>query len=314
MAGTPVADPFPSLPLEAWRPTKESLHRWLQIVGKVRLAAAPPRNHWWHVTLYLTSRGLTTGPIPAPGRADGRTFALDVDFLDHRLELTTNAAERDGFALVDGLSVAAFAVQLLALLGDHRLDVPIRPVPFDLQPPTPFAEDSAHAAYDPEFARRWWLVLSHIGPVFETFAGRFHGKTSPVHLFWHSFDLAVTRFSGRLAPDLGAVDRVTRDAYSHEVVSFGFWPGDAKIPAPAFYAYAAPEPPGLAAQPLRPAAATWSDTGRGHLALLMYEEMRAADDPRAALLDFMQSAYDAGATLGGWDRATLDVGTGTGTA
>jgi len=298
---------FPPLPLEDWRPTKETLHRWAQIVGKIRLATAPPRNHWWHVPFYLTTRGLTTDPMPAPDAADGRTFALDVDFLDHRLRLSTNAGEEDGFPLVDGLSVADFYDQLFAMLRTHRLEVNIRAVPFDLQPRTPFPDDAQHASYDPAFAHRWWLILSRIAPSFEAFAGRFRGKTSPVHLFWHSFDLAVTRFSGRRAPDPGPVDPVTREAYSHEVVSFGFWAGDDKIPAPAFYAYVAPEPATLTHQPLQPAAAHWHDTGRGHLALLMYEEMRRRPNPRATLLDFLQSAYDAGAAAANWDRDAFDV-------
>lgn len=303
---------FPPLPLREWRPTKETLHRWVQVVGKIRLAAAPPRNHWWHAPLYLSTRGLTTGPMPAPTQGDDRTFALDFDFLDHRLLVATNAGERDGFGLEDGLSVAGFHRRLVAILGALGLEVEIRPVPFDLRPPTPFAEDIGHAAYDPGFAHRWWLILSRIAPVFETFAGRFTGKTSPVHLFWHSFDLAVTRFSGRRAPDLGAVDPVTRAAYSHEVISFGFWAGDDRVPAPAFYSYTAPEPTGLTDEPLRPDAALWDDTGRGYQALLLYEEMRTTPDPRAALLDFFESAYQAGARTAGWDQAELAAETAKG--
>lgn len=305
MAAPANDETFPPLPLDAWRPTKETLHRWVQIVGKIRLAAAPPRNHWWHAPLYVTTRGLTTGPIPAAEPGDDRAFALDFDFVDHHLVLSTTAGESDRFPLVDGLSVAAFDDRLMALLGDHGLSVPIRSVPFDLQPRTPFAEDTEHASYDPAAVHRWWLVLSRIAPLFETFAGRFTGKTSPVHLFWHSFDLAVTRFSGRPAPDLGDVDPVTREAYSHEVISFGFWAGDDKIPAPAFYAYAAPEPDGLADQPLRPAVATWSDSGSGHLALLMYEDLRHLADPKTGLLDFLESAYQAGATTAAWDQAAF---------
>ncbi len=305
MAPSLAAETFPPLPLAAWRPTKETLHRWAQVVGKVRLAAAPPRNHWWHVPLSLSTRGLTTGPMPAPAGGDDRTFALDFDFLDHRLLVTTNAGEWDGFALEDGLSVAAFSRHLTAILGELGLAVEIRAVPFELQPPTPFAEDREHAAYDPVFAHRWWLILSRIAPVFEAFAGRFVGKTSPVHLFWHSFDLAVTRFSGRPAPDLAGADPVTREAYSHELISFGFWAGDDRVPAPAFYAYVAPEPADLTDQPLRLDAAAWDDTGRGHLALLTYEEMRSAPEPRAALLEFLESAYQAGATAAGWDEAAF---------
>ena len=308
MPDFPRGDLFPPLPLEAWEPTKETLHRWIQIVGKVRLSSAPPRNHWWHVTLALTTRGLTTGPMPVPAASDGRTFALDLDFVVHRLRITTSGGEEDGFALEDGISVAAFADALFARLGGLGIDVAIVPVPFDLQPPTPFADDTEHATYDPVAAHRWWLVLSRIAPIFEEFAGRSTAKTSPVHLFWHSFDLAVTRFSGRRAPDLGAVDPVTREAYSHEVISFGFWAGDHRLGTPAFYSYTAPEPPGLTDQPLRPATARWDDTGRGHLAILLYDDLRALPDPRAELLDFMESAFMAGAVTAGWDLAAFAPG------
>lgn len=311
-AGAAEAAAFPPLPLEAWRPTKETLHRWAQVVGKIRLAAAPPRNHWGHAPLYLSTRGLTTRPMPAPAAGDARTFGLDFDFIDHRLLVMTDAGERDGFGLADGLSVGDFHRRLVAILGGLGLEVDFRAVPFDLQPPTPFAEDSEHAAYDPVFARRWWLILSRMAPVFETFAGRFNGKTSPVHLFWHTLDLAVTRFSGRRAPAPDAVDPVTREAYSHEVISFGFWAGDDRVPAPAFYAYAAPEPPALTGEPLSPTAAVWDDTGRGHLALLSYDAMRTAPDPRAALLEFFESAYEAGARSAGWDREEFAARIGTG--
>lgn len=304
-AGGLTAAP-PPLPLEAWEETKETLHRWAQIVGKVRLGTAPFRNHWWHAPLYVSARGLTTGLVPYHGRG----FAIDVDLIDHRLVVSSTDGAVEGFGLVDGLSVAAFHGELVARLGALGIDVGIVARPFDLEPATPFAVDEAHASYDAEAVARWWRILVWTAGVFEEFAGRFVGKTSPVHLFWHSFDLALTRFSGRRAPQRAGADPVTREAYSHEVISFGFWAGDAKVRAPAYYAYAAPEPAGLAAEPLRPMAAAWSDTGSGSLALLMYDDLRTMADPRGALLDFLQSAYEAGARTAGWDDAALTAPSG----
>ena len=295
---------LPPLPLEAWEETKETLHRFVQIVGKVRLTTAPRRNHWWHVPLYVTTRGLTTSAIPYGGRA----FAIDFDFVDHRLVITTSGGTVEGFALADGLSVARFYQDLFARLRALGIEVAIRARPYELTPDLPFAEDQAHAAYDPVFVARWWRVLLQMAGIFEEFGGRFVGKSSPVHLFWHSFDLALTRFSGRRAPERAGVDPVTREAYSHEVISFGFWPGDARVRAPAFYSYTAPEPPGLTEQPLTPTAASWSDTGRGSLALLMYDDLRRLPAPRAALLEFLESAYRAGARTASWDEAAFAVG------
>ncbi|MDP9365485.1 MAG: DUF5996 family protein [Chloroflexota bacterium] len=295
-AASPVLAP---LPLEEWEETKETLHRWAQIVGKVRLAAAPKRNHWWHAPLYVSAWGLTTRLIPYTGRG----FAIEFDFVDHRLVVSTSDGGRDGFALIDGLTVATFHQELFERLAALGIGVEIVARPFDLEPATPFAEDEAHARHDAAYVERWWRILVWTVGVFEEFAGRFAGKTSPVHLFWHSFDLALTRFSGRRAPERAGVDPVTQEAYSHEVVSVGFWAGDKRVRAAAFYAYAAPEPPGLAQQPLRPDSATWSDTGNGSLALLMYEDVRGMADPRAALLDFLQSAYEAGSRTAGWDES-----------
>jgi hypothetical protein len=293
---------LPPLPLEAWEPTKETLHLYAQIVGKIRLACAPPRNHWWHATLHLDVRGLTTGPL----RHAGLSFAIDFDFVDHRLVVRTERGDIEGFALRDGLSVAAFHAQLFALLARLGVDVAIRPEPFGVPASTPFPDDDQHAAYDREAVSRYARALLWVGDELEQFAGWFCGKTSPVHLFWHSFDLAVTRFSGRRAPDRSGVDPVTREAYTHELISFGFWAGDANLREPSFYSYTAPEPAGLTGQPLRPAGASWSAVdGGGHLALLPYEVVRAAHSPPAALLDFLESAYQAGAVTAAWDRADL---------
>jgi hypothetical protein len=294
--------PLPPLPLEAWEPTKDTLHLWCQIVGKVRLACTPHRNHWWNAPLYVDVRGLTTRRL----HHAGVTFAIDLDLIEHELVVRTHRGDARRMPLRDGLSVAAFDRGLHALLAALGLDVEIHETPFGVPMTTPFPEDVAHAAYDAGAVHRFWRALDWIDRVFEEFAGRSALKTSPVHLFWHSFDLAVTRFSGRAAPPLEA-DAVTREAYSHEVVSFGFWAGDPRVRMPAFYAYAAPEPPGLRERPLRPAAAEWQALPTGSMALLPYDAVRTAADPRATLLDFMQSAFEAGAA--GWDLSAAGVAT-----
>ncbi|GGM10973.1 DUF5996 family protein [Micromonospora yangpuensis] len=290
---------FPPIPLSAWQPTKETLHRFTQIVGKIRLDQAPSRNHWWHVPFHVTGRGITTRPM---GR--DKVFAVDFDFVDHRLVVNTLAGESVSFPLV-GLSVAAFHERLFAALASLGIDTEIWAVPFDLGDSTPFAEDTGHDAYDPFWVTRYWQVLSQVGLVLEEFAGRCYGKTSPVHHFWHTFDLAVTRFSDRKVPQPAEADPVTREAYSHEVISAGFWFGDDNVPEPAFYSYTAPEPGGLTEEPLRPAQARWVASRGAHLALLTYDDVRAAADPRAAVLDFLESAYQAGARRAGWNVPEL---------
>lgn len=285
---------WPALPLAAWQDAKETLHRYVQMVGKTRLDLAPFRNHWWHVTLSVATRGLTTGPMPA----GDRTVEITFDFLDHRLVVAADDGSVGGFSLVDGLACADFYRQLLIALGEVGVRPRIHPEPYDLDSP-PFPEDTDHATYDAEWAQRFWRVLQDIERVFAEFAGWFNGKQSPVQLFWHSFDLALTRFSGRPAPPRHGADPVTAEAYSHEVISFGFWPGDDRTPEPAFYSYTAPEPEGLTDLPLRPDEAAWQPAGG--TAYLPYGAVRAADDPRAILLDFLDSAYRAGATAAGWD-------------
>jgi hypothetical protein len=292
---------LPELPLERWEPTKNTLHLWCQVVGKVRMAATPPRNHWWHVPLYVGVRGLTTRRL----HTAEATFQIDLDLVDHAVSVRTSGGAVESFRLSDGLSVAAFDAQLHGVLQTLGVDVEILESPFGVPMTTPFPEDTEHASYDREAVERFFRVLDWSDNVFEEFAGWYCGKTSPVHLFWHSFDLAVTRFGGRRAPDLPDADPVTREAYSHEVVSFGFWAGDVNVREPTYYAYAAPEPPGLRERPLSPAAARWVDTGNGSLAQLPYEAVRTADDPRAALLAFLESAYRAGAGALGWDPADL---------
>ena len=293
---------LPALPFEQWEPTKETLHLWAQIVGKVRLAATLPQNHWWNAPLYVDTRGLTTRRL----RSERGDFDVSFDFVAHELVVRTSGGGTNSFLLADGLSVAAFYERFLALLTGLGIEVEIKPEPFGLPVTTPFAKDTEHASYDREAVERFWEALRWMDWTLQEFAGWFCGKTSPVHLFWHGFDLAVTRFSGERAPENPNADRVSREAYSHEVISFGFWPGDRKVRMPAFYSYTAPEPAGLAERPLRPQTASWQQPfGSSHLALLPYDDVRTSSDPRETLLDFLESAYDAGATLAGWDRDGL---------
>lgn len=292
---------LPPLPFPEWESTKTTLHLWAQIVGKVKMASLPPRNHWWHVPLYLDVRGLTTRLLHGP---DGRGFEARFDFVDHTLVVET-AAGHESFALSDGLSVAEFDERFHAALGRLDLDVGILEKPFGVPITTPFTEDREHASYDPDAIERYWRALDWSAGVLEEFGGWFCGKTSPVHLFWHSFDLALTRFSGRRASELEGVDPVTREAYSHEVISFGFWAGDANVREPSYYSYTAPEPEGLRERPLRPDGAFWAEQGSGSLAILRYEDVRAAAEPRSALLAFLESAYRAGADAAGWNAAGL---------
>jgi len=292
---------LPAFPLDAWEPTKTTLHLWVQIVGKVKLAATAPRNHWWNVPLYLDVRGLTTRRLHH-GQVG---FQIDFDFVDYSLVVRTNRGQQRSFLLHDGLSVAGFDRQLHQLLGELGVDVAIREDPYGVPLTTPFPDDTEHAAYDPYYVRRFWRVLDWVDTVLEEFSGWYCGKQSPVHLFWHSLDLAVTRFSGRRAQPRPGADPVTREAYPHEVISFGFWAGDDTTGGPAFYSYTAPEPPRLPDQPLRPAAAAWRSAPNGSLALLGYDRLRDAQDPQIGLLAFLQSAYQAGARAASWDREEL---------
>ena len=288
----------PVLPYESWAAAKDTLHLWCQVVGKTKLALTTRRNHWWNVTLQVSARGLTTSRMPSAAS----NLELELDLVGHRLRARTTGAE-EGFDLVDGLSVAGFHRRLGQVLDDLGVRAPIRGVPFGVPMTTPFAEDEEHASYDADAAGRYLAALQWSADVFDEYAGWSHLKTSPVHVFWHSFDLAVTRFSGRPAPPNPGADPVTAEAYSQEVVSFGFWPGDPDVRYPAYYAYAAPEPPGLRERPLRPDSATWVEQRGGSLALLPYEEVCGAPDSRQTLLDFLQSGFEAGAGLAGWDLA-----------
>ena len=294
--------PLPPLPLEQWEATKDTLHLWAQIVGKTRLALMPMRNHWWNVTLYPSARGLTTRRMTV----DAHNLELEIDLVEHRLAARTTDADAT-FELHDGLSVADFYRSLRQALSDVGVTADIRAEPFGVPTTTPFATDDEHASYDPDAASRFLRVLQWSADVLEEFAGWYCGKASPVQLFWHSFDLATSRFSGQRAPASPDVDPVNAEAYSHEVISFGFWAGDQHNSYPAYYSYTAPEPAGLTEQQLRPATAEWQTQANGSLAILPYDAVRTADDPRAALLGFLQSAYEAGASLAGWDL--LDTAT-----
>ncbi len=300
---TAEADTWPSLPLEAWRDTLATLHMWMQVVGKVRLAQVPLINHWWNVTLYVTSRGLTTGPMPY----GPRSFQIDFDFLDHELRIQTSDGSTAAIAL-EPRSVADFYEAVMRELRALGVAVKIWPVPVEIESPIPFRKDRQHAAYDPEYARRLWRILVQAERVMTEFRSRFLGKVSPVQFFWGSFDLAVTRFSGRGAPKHpgapNVADFVTREAYSHEVSSAGFWPGGGPGIEPLFYAYAYPEPAGFKDHPIHPEEASYSpDMGEF---VFPYEAMRRSGDADAALLAFLQSTYEAAAVHAHWDRESLE--------
>jgi hypothetical protein len=290
---------WPALPLQAWEATRATLHMWTQIVGKIRLALAPPVNHWWHVPLYVTARGLSTSPIPY----QGETFEIRFDFIVHELLIEKSDGTTTKLRL-GPKSVAAFYFEVMEALSSMQIAVKIWTTPVEVPNPVPFEQDQFNASYDPEYAHRFWRILVAVDEVLKKFRGRFIGKASPVHFFWGSFDLAATRFSGRRAPERPDADRITRDAYSHEVSSVGWWPGDARLPAPSFYAYAAPEPAEFANAKVRPQTASYSRTLSEFL--LSYDDVRRAPSPPSALLDFCESTYRAAATLGQWNRAELE--------
>ena len=289
--------PWPPLPVSAWADTYATLHMWTQVVGKIRLALAPRVNHWWHVALYVTARGLTTSPIPH----DDRTFEITFDFIDHQLRLDVSNGDRRTVALAP-MTVEEFYQKVMKTLGDLSLDTRIWPMPVEVPSPVRFDQDRDHASYDVEWVQRWWDIMRRVDAVLQEFRGRFIGKSSPVHFFWGGFDLAVTRFNGRRAPE--RADPIMREGYSHEVISAGFWPGGGAVSDAAFYAYAAPEPTGFKTAPIRPPAASY-DNELGEF-LLLYEDVRTTSSPRETLLEFLQSAYDAGANLAAWDRAALE--------
>ena len=297
-------EPWPSLPLEAWADTFATLQLWTQIVGKIRLAQSPWINHSWHVTLYVTSRGLTTSPIPH----GDRTFQIDFDFVAHQLVLHTSDGRTRGFVL-EPQSVATFYSRLMRDMEKLGLHVDIYRMPNEVENPIRFDQDEVHGAYDREYAARFWRILVQTDRVFKEFRARFLGKCSPVHYFWGAADLAVTRFSGRRAPEHpGGIpnlpDRVTREAYSHEVSSCGFWPGGGLLPIPVFYSYAYPAPEGFSTASIAPSAAFYN-TDFGEF-VLPYDAVRESESPEATLLEFLQSTYEAAANLAQWDRGALE--------
>ena len=293
---------WPQLPLEAWQDTCSTLHLWSQIIGKIRLAFAPLVNHWWQVPFYITSRGWTTSPIPNKENI----FQIDFDFIDHQIQITTDRGDFRSLELKPR-SVSDFYKETMEILYSLGIEVHLWTTPVELQERIPFEQDSTHSSYDPEYAQRHWRVLVQVDRVLKEFRSRYLGKVSPVHFFWGAFDLAVTRFSGRRAPDHPGVPNVARsvmlEAYSHEVSSCGFWPGPG-LGEPAFYAYAYPEPAGFSEIPVQPQEAYYNkDWGEF---ILPYEAVGTAASPDGMLLAFLQSTYEGAANLGKWDRALLE--------
>jgi len=289
---------WPELILEEWQDTLATLHMWTQIVGKIRLEQTPLVNHWWNVPLYVSARGLTTSPMTY----QDRIFEIEFDFIDHTLRIQCS----DGSLATLDLrpqTVADFYEEVMEALHGLGIDVKIWPMPVEIPNPIRFDQDQIHKSYDADYVNRWWRALVSIDDVFKDFRARFIGKVSPVHFWWGSFDHAVTRFSGRLAPPREGADRVTIEAYSHEVISHGFWPGGNGVQA-AFYSYTAPEPAGLSEQKIKPAAGFYSQDMKEFL--LPYDAVRRSPSPEEALMDFCQSTYEAGANLAKWDRKALE--------
>ena len=294
-----MSNSWPALPLEEWKDTCATLHMWTQIVGKIRLAQTPLVNHWWNVPLYVSARGLTTTAMPY----GDIFFEMEFDFIDHKLEITCSHGQSTSVAL-QPKSVATFYRETMDALRQLGINVHIWRMPVEIPDPVPFDEDEQHASYDPEYANRFWQVLRASEKVMQKFRAGFIGKCSPVHFFWGSFDLAVTRFSGRPAPPRPEADAITREAYSHEVISHGWWPGQGPLGKAAFYSYTAPAPEGLADAKVQPQQAHYDSTMG--LFLLLYEDVRNASDPEATLTQFLESTYEAEANLAKWDRAALE--------
>ncbi len=294
-----AAERWPLLPYEAWKETHDTLHMWTQIVGKVKMELSPKVNHWWHVPLYVATRGLTTSAIPYRGGL----FEVSFDLIDHNLFIFTSEGTAKAMPLFSR-SVADFYREFMQALHALNIDVAIKAVPDEVANPIPFDKDVEHAAYDAEYANRFWRILMQTDTVLNRYRSPFLGKSSPIQLFWGGFDLSLSLFSGRRAPERQGVDHVMQESISHEEVSCGFWAGNASFPAPAFYSYTSPEPSELKTASIRPAAAFYSqDLGEF---VLRYDDVRTAQAPEQALLEFYQSTYAAGATLGQWDREALE--------
>lgn len=285
---------------------KMTLHLFLQIMGKIRLKSTPRKNHWWYVTEYVSTKGITTGPIPYNEGMDN--FDITINVHQHQLEVNTSKGEFSSFSLLNGLGVADFYQQLSAFLKRFNIVVSILDKPYDVNIDKPFGEIKEYHHYDEAYTQDFWRILLWVDGVFKEFSGRFYGKTCPVHLYWHSMDLAVTRFSGKEAPTMPAEARKSdKDAYSHECISFGFWGGDENMPEPAFYSYTYPAPEGINQEPLKPASALWIGSNGSPMALLTYNNLLKTADPRETLLDFLESSYTAGAKKANWDIKTLTV-------
>jgi len=290
---------WPALKLSDWADTRDTLHMWTQMVGKVRLALAPPVNHWWHVALYTTTAGLTTSPMPA----NGGTLELSLDFREHVLIFAASDGSRRTIPLRPQ-TVADFYASFTKVLREMHVDVHIWPMPVEVASPIRFDRDREHKSYDAAAVERWFQVVRQVDIVLKDFRGRFIGKCSPVHFFWGSFDHAVTRFNGKRAPAREGADAITREGYSHEVISAGFWPGSGSVPDAAFYSYAAPEPPGFRDASITPDGASYNAEFSNFI--LMYDVVRRSPSPRAAALEFLQSTYEAAANLARWNRADLE--------
>lgn len=290
---------WPALPIAEWQPTRDTLHMWTQIVGKIRMDLTPAVNHWWHVPLYIGARGLTTGVIPYGPRA----FEMTFDFIEHALIVQSSDAQQRRIELISQ-TVAEFYNRVMKTMDELGLPCRVWRMPVEVPAPIPFDEDTVHATYDREYVERFWRALLSLQPVFLEFRGRFLGKSSPLHFFWGSFDLALTRFSGKKAPVRDGVDSITREAYSHEVISAGWWTGSGSLTGPAFYAYAAPAPEGYYESADVKKPGLYSEEFKEFI--LLYDEVRTADNPERVLMDFLQQTYEAGARLGRWDRESLE--------
>ena len=291
---------WPALPLAQWRDTKDTLHMWMQVVGKLTLATTPLANHWWNVAFHYAARGLATQPMDVGG---GYSLTAEFDFVSHELLLRCSDGSRERVKL-EPKTVAQFHAEVVAALQRMGIAIPMWTTPVEVENPIPFESDTVHGSYDAQWAGAFWRSLQAMRPVFEQFRCRFVGKCSPLHFFWGSFDLALTRFSGERAPENPQADAVMREAYSHAVISHGFWPGGGGFDDAAFYAYAAPEPEGFKSAPVRPAAARY-DPGL-NIFVLPYESVRAAAEPEAGLTAFLETTYEQAATLAHWDRARLE--------
>lgn len=292
---------YPPLPLDEWKDTKQTLHLYAQIVGKIRMELTPHQNHWWHVPLYVNTRGLGTNSMPY----NNNLIEINFDFIDHQLKVLTSLGEQKSFNIHDGLPVSEFYNKLFGILSDLGIQADILAKPYDQPFDTPFPKDWEHDRYDKKYIERYWRILTQLERIFRIFNRNFRGKICPIQLYWHSFDLAVTRFSGKKAPPMPEAGEVDQEAYTHEVISFGFWAGDENIPGAALYSYTFPAPEGLEDAPLQPDKAFWTEQRGSPMALLMYDDVRKADNPEKAVMDFLDSAWNAGVKKARWDTKNL---------